>query len=117
MKNWWQNWEVSHLASKAVGIFSSFMASKFVVLTTTEQYAHFWASWSLTAPQIIDKGAFVAKLSTTISIAWLAIDHFLWKFTENQKITGSPTIQVEQAAPPLSPANPQPNAQRGEDPK
>ena len=116
MKDWWNNWEVSHLASKAVGIFSSFIASKLAVLTTTPEYAHFWASWSLSAPSIIDKGAFEAKLATTLGIAWLALDHFIWKFSENQKVTGSPTIQVEKSAPPASPANPVTEGQRAEDP-
>lgn len=99
MKNWWQDWEVSHLASKAVGIGSSYMASKFAVLTTTPQYAHFWAGWSLTAPTIINKDAFTAKLAATLSVMWLAIDHFGWKFWENQNVTGSPTINVEKSAP------------------
>lgn len=117
IKQWMSDWEVSHLASKAVGIFSSFIASKLAVLTTTPDYAHFWASWSLSAPTIIDKGAFEAKLATTIGIGWLAIDHFIWKFIENQKVTGSPTINVEKSAPPLSPNNPVAEAQRKEDPK
>lgn len=118
IKMWFQDWEVSHLASKAVGIFSSFIASKFAVLTTTPEYAHFWASWSLSAPSIIDKGAFEAKLATTIGIAWLAIDHFVWKFIENQKVTGSPTIQVEKTPPPESPKNPIASpGDRKEDPK
>ena len=116
MKNWWQSWEVSHLASKAVGIFSSFLASKLAVLTTTPDYAHFWASWSLTAPSIVDKGAFEAKLATTIGIAWIFFDHAIWKFVENQKITGSPTIQVEKSAPPASPKNPIQEGVRAEDP-
>lgn len=117
MKNWWQNWEVSHLASKAVGIFSSFLASKLAVLTTTPEYTHFWASWSLSAPTIIDKGAFEAKLATTLGILWLALDHFIWKFTENQQVTGSPTIQAEKSAPPASPANPIEVGVRKDDPK
>ena len=118
IKTWFQDWEVSHLASKAVGIFSSFIASKFAVLTTTPEYAHFWASWSLSAPTIINKGEFEAKLATTIGIVWLAFDHFVWKFIENQKITGSPTINVEKSAPPASPANPiEPPGTRKEDPK
>jgi len=116
IKQWLQDWEVSHFATKAVGIFSSFIASKLVIITTTPEYAHFWASWSLTAPSIVDKGVFEAKLSTTLGIAWLAMDHFVWKFVENQKVTGSPTIQVEKTAPPSSPQNPQSNAQRAEDP-
>lgn len=118
MKNWWRDWEVSHLASKAVGIFSSFMASKLAVLTTTPEYAHFWASWSLSAPTIIDKGAFTAKLSTILGIIWLALDHAGWKFWENQKVTGSPTIQAEKSAPPASPQNPiEAPGVRKEDPK
>lgn len=116
MKTWFQDWEVSHLASKAVGIFSSFIASKLAVITTTPEYAHFWASWSLSAPSIIDKGAFEAKLATTISIAYLAMDHFVWKFIENQKVTGSPTINVEKSAPPSSPNNPVVSGNRAEDP-
>jgi|SRR5665213_491976 len=106
MKNWWTSWEVSHLATKALGIFSSFIASKLAVLTTTPEYNHFWAGWSLSAPTIIDKGAFEAKLATTIGIVYLGIDHFIWKFIENQNVTGSPTIQVEKSAPPASPSNP-----------
>jgi hypothetical protein len=117
MKSWWQDWEVSHLATKAFGIFSSFIASKLAILTTTPEYAHFWASWSLSAPTIIDKGTFEAKLATTLGIAWLSFDHFVWKFIENQKVTGSPTIQVEKAAPPQSPNNPVPLGTRAEDPK
>lgn len=116
LKTWLNNWEVSHLASKAVGIFSSFIAAKFAVLTTTPAYTHFWASWYLTAPTIIDKDGFVAKITTTLGIAWLAIDHFIWKFIENQQVTGSPTIQIEKAPPPGSPQNPQPYAQRATDP-
>jgi hypothetical protein len=116
MKKLWMNWELSHLATKAVGIFSSLIASKLAVLTTTPDYAHFWASWSLSAPTIIDKGVFEAKLSTTIGIAYLGIDHFIWKFIENQHITGSPTIQVEKTAPPASPANPIEVGVRKEDP-
>lgn len=116
MKNWWTNWEVSHLATKGVGIFSSYLASKLAVLTTTPEYSHFWASWSLTAPSIIDKGAFEAKLSTMLGIGWLALDHFFWKFTENQQVTGSPTIQAEKYAPPESPKNPVPLGTRKEDP-
>jgi len=106
MKAWLRDWEVSHLASKAVGIFSSYIASKLAILTTTPQYAHFWDSWSMTAPTIKNQDAFTAKLAATLSIAWLAIDHFMWKFWENQKVTGSPTINVEKSAPPASPANP-----------
>lgn len=118
-KTWFQDWEVSHLASKAVGIFSGFVASKFAVLTTTPEYQHFWSSWSLTSPTIIDKGAFEAKLATTLGIIWLACDHFLWKFIENQRVTGSPTINVEKSAPPASPANPvnPADAMRKEDPQ
>lgn len=116
VKGWLSDWEVSHLATKAVGIFSSFIASKMAVLTTTPEYAHFWSSWSLTAPSIIDKGAFEAKLATTLGIAWLAIDHFVWKFVENQRVTGSPTIQAEKSAPPASPANPVQEGSRKDDP-
>lgn len=116
VKSWASDWEVSHLATKAVGIFSSFIASKFAVITTTPSYAHFWASWSLAAPTIINKGDFTAKLAATLGIVWLAIDHFIWKFFENQKVTGSPTIQVEKSAPPESPKNPVADAQRKEDP-
>jgi hypothetical protein len=52
-----------------------------------------------------------------LSVAWLAIDHFGWKFWENQTVTGSPTINVEKSAPPSSPQNPQSNAQRATDPQ
>lgn len=92
------------------------MASKLAVLTTTPEYAHFWSSWSLTAPTIIDKGAFEAKLAATLGIVWLVVDHAAWKFFENQKITGSPTIQVEKSAPPASPKNPILEGMRAEDP-
>ncbi len=118
VKQLFNDWEVSHLASKAVGVFSSFMASKLAVLTTTPEYQHFWSEWSMTAPTIIDKGIFEAKLATTIGIIWLAIDHFMWKFIENQKVTGSPTINVEKSAPPASPANPiEAPGNRKDDPK
>lgn len=116
MKNWWTNWEVSHLATKAVGIFSSFLASKLAVLTTTPEYSHFWASWSLTAPSIIDKGVFEAKLATTIGIVYLVVDHAVWKWIENTRVTGSPLIQAEKSAPPESPNNPVPVGSRKEDP-
>lgn len=118
MKSWFQDWEVSHLATKAVGILSSFIASKVAVITTLPEYTHFWSSWYLTAPTIIDKGGFEAKLGTTLGIIWLAIDHFVWKFIENQKVTGSPTIQAEKSAPPESPKNPiaQAEATRKDDP-
>lgn len=116
-KNWLQDWEVSHLASKAMGIGSSYVASKFAVLTTTPEYAHFWSSWSLTAPKITNQDAFTAKLAATLSVMWLAIDHFGWKLWENQTVTGNPTINVEKAPPPGSPQNPQGNAQRSTDPK
>jgi len=115
-KSWFQDWEVSHLGSKVLGIGSSWMASKLAVLTTTSDYAHFWASWSLTAPTIIDKGAFEAKITTTLGMLWLMIDHFGWKFLENQKVTGSPMIQVEKSAPPSSPANLIDAGKRKEDP-
>jgi hypothetical protein len=101
MKTWWQNWEVSHLASKGVGMLSSVLASHMAVLMATPDYANFWASFSLTAPQIIDKAAFEAKLTSLLAAGWLIIDHFLWKFQENQAVTGSPTVQVEKAAPVL----------------
>lgn len=116
LKGWFKDWEVSHLASKGVGIFSSYMASKLAVLTTTPGYTHFWSSWSLTAPTITNQDAFTAKLATTLGICWLAVDHFMWKFIENQKVTGSPTINVEKSAPPTSPANPIPLGTRKEDP-
>lgn len=117
-KTWFQDWEVSHLASKGVGLLSSVVASHAAVLMTTPEYAHFWASWSLTAPQIINHAAFEEKMTSVLGVAWLFIDHFLWKFSENQKVTGSPTIQVEKAAPPASPANPIPApGDRKEDPK
>lgn len=117
MKSWFQDWEVSHLASKAVGMLGSVVASHLAVITTTPEYAHFWASWYMTAPTITNKTGFEEKLTAMFATAWLAGDHFLWKFIENQKVTGSPTIQVEKSAPPQSPTNPIQVGERKEDPK
>ena len=109
-KNWLHDWEVSHLASKAVGLCSSVVASHVGILMTTPDYAHFWASWSLTAPQIINKAAFEEKMTSVLGVAWLFVDHFLWKFSENNTVTGSPTIQIEKTAP-------LPGGERKDDPK
>lgn len=80
-------------------------------------YAKFWASWYLTAPVITNKAGFEEKMTATLASLWLIVDHFLWKFQENQQVTGSPTIQVEKAAPPASPANPIVVGERKEDPQ
>ena len=55
-------------------------------------------------------------MTATLGTGWLIIDHFLWKFQENQVVTGSPTIQIEKTAPPQSPANPIPLGTRAQDP-
>ena len=99
MKNWWQQWEVSHLASKGVGMLSSVLASHMAVLMATPDYAHFWATWSLTAPTIINKAAFEEKLTSVLAAGWLIVDHFLWKFQENQQVSGSPLVNIEKVAP------------------
>lgn len=118
MKEFFKDWEVSHLASKGLGLLSSVIASHATVIMTTPEYAHFWASWSLTAPQIINKAAFEEKMTSVLGVAFLFLDHFAWKFYENHIVTGSPTIQVEKSAPPESPANPIPApGERKEDPK
>ena len=97
------------MASKGIGMLSSVLASHVAVLMATPDYAHFWSTWSLTAPTIINKAAFEEKLTSVLAAVWLIVDHFLWKFQENQQVSGSPLVNIEKVAPV-------PGGQRANDP-
>lgn len=83
--DWLKEWGIHELATKGVGLLASVVASHLLTLTTTPEYAHFWSQWGLSAPTVINKTVFEAKLTAVLAFLWIAIDHFFWKIANKPK--------------------------------
>lgn len=85
IQQWLKDIEAGKLLAKLGGIGGSFVASHLVALTTTPDYAHFWAKLYLTAPTITDIPAFEKLIGTSFALAWIAGEHFFQRITETPK--------------------------------
>ncbi len=74
-----KRYDLHKLFTKLGGVGGSFVASHFVWLTTTPNYAHFWNKIYMSAPTITNVPAFEKMVALYFSIGWLFIEHFIWR--------------------------------------
>jgi hypothetical protein len=82
-----EEWGLKRFASKGVGFVAAIITSHVVTLLTDPKFQGFWTGWGLTAPQIINKALFQTKLSLTLGMAWIMIDHFISRWLDHKPST------------------------------
>jgi hypothetical protein len=75
-----RRYDLTKLVRKLGGVGGSFVASHFVWLTTTPDYAHFWSRLYMTAPTITDVQAFEKMVSAWFALSYLVIEHAYSRF-------------------------------------
>jgi hypothetical protein len=88
--SWIKQNDIHRLLAKVGGVGGSFVASHLVWLTTTPDYASFWAKMFMTAPIITNVPAFENRVSFWFALAWISLEHFYQRFNVIQKPAVNP---------------------------
>lgn len=71
-----KRYDIGKLLAKIGGSGGVFLGTHLVTLTTTPQYASWWAKIYMTPPQITNVPAFEKMVTFYFLVGWLALEHF-----------------------------------------